>query len=155
MASGRAGSLSRAAGRVFNDIGCILRRRRLLVAVETARLSERIFSANVCSSESKQNSANRLRGRHSALALADRPRVKREIVQETAVLALFWRLRIASGRHHGRGIPFVIRRMRLSTTTSDELSARLFGGLRRRRQHQRIFENDDLTQAFSIHNLKS
>jgi hypothetical protein len=40
-------------------------------------------------------------------------------------------------------------------TLIGELSTRLRLGLRRRRQHQRIFENDDLAHAIRIDNLET
>jgi hypothetical protein len=114
-------------------------------------------STLICCLSTRISASSATRDRNRSLAIPKVNRHKSSIgYQHRAILSQRpARLNIRQGQTSRRGIPFVLRRMRLSTTTSDELSARLFGRLRRRRQHQRIFEYDDLTRAFSIHNLKS
>src|SRR3979490_1188612 len=110
-------------------------------------------STLICCLSTRISASSATCDRNRSLAIPKISRHKSSIgYQHRAILSqLPARLNLRQGRgHQRRGIPFVLRRMRLSTTTSDELSARLFGRLRRRRQHQRIFENDDLTRAFSI-----
>src|SRR3979490_2282172 len=148
------------SGRTIASAPCILGNSRqtppnINLSIETNRsllgLARR--STLICCLSTRISASSATCDRNRSLAIPKISRHKSSIgYQHRAILSqLPARLNLRQGRgHQRRGIPFVLRRMRLSTTTSDELSARLFGRLRRRRQHQRIFENDDLTRAFSI-----